>query len=198
MLQSALIKSAEAVLGIEKKHQPDWFRDSAPVLEPLLNKQHQLYSRWLSTKQVVDQQHFRQARGTARKAICNANNRWFQAKAEEAQNARFSGKVVWKCIKDMQHGRRGLIPHRSVTIRDEDGNPCTTPKAQQERWQRHFTRVLNVQSQFSMEVIQRARQRPMRTQLERKPSLEELTNALSKLKNGKAAGSSNILPEGSL
>ena len=46
-----------------------------------------------------------------------------------------------------------------------------------------------------MEEIQRARQRSQRTQLERKSSMEELTTALHKLKNGKAAGSTNILPE---
>ena len=61
--------------------------------------------------------------------------------------------MVWRCIRDMQHGRRGLVPTRSVTIQDEDGNPCITPKAQKQRWQRHFTKVLNVQSQFSMEEV---------------------------------------------
>ena len=195
VLQSALLESAETVLGTETRHQPDWFRDSATVLEPVLKRQHNLYTRWLATKRLADQLRFRQARGAARQAIRDAKNRWFQAKAVEAQRARFGGKVVWRCIRDMQHGRRGLVPSRSVTIQDEDGNPCITPKAQQQRWKRHFTKVLNVQSHFIMEEVQRARQRPLRTQLERKPSMEELTNALNKLKNGKAGGSSNILPE---
>ena len=103
--------------------------------------------------------------------------------------------MVWRCIRDMQYRRRGLVPSRSVTIQDEEGKPCITPKARQQRWQRHFATVLNVQSQFSMEEVQRARQRPLRTQLERKSSLGELATALHKLKNGKAGGSSNILPE---
>ena len=33
VLQSALLESAETVLGTETRHQPDWFRDSATVLE---------------------------------------------------------------------------------------------------------------------------------------------------------------------
>ena len=114
---------------------------------------------------------------------------------EEAQKARFWGKRVWKCIRDMQYGRRGVVPSRSATIKDENGNPCTTPSAQQQRWQRHFTNVLNTQSQFNMEEIQSVRQRPQRTYLESKPSICELRGALSKLKNGKAGGSSNILPD---
>ena len=46
-----------------------------------------------------------------------------------------------------------------------------------------------------MEEIQSVRQRPQRTYLENKPSMYELRRALSKLKNGKAGGSSNILPD---
>ena len=44
-----------------------------------------------------------------------------------------------------------------------------------------------------MEEIQNVRQRPQRTYLESKPSMYELRRALSKLKNGKAGGSSNVL-----
>ena len=102
---------------------------------------------------------------------------------------------MWKCIRDMQYGCRGPVPSRSVTIKDENGNPCTTPSAQQQQWQRHFTNVLNTQSQFNMEEIQSVRQRPQRTYLESKPSMYELKRALSKLKNGKAGGSFNILPD---
>lgn len=34
----------------------------------------------------------------------------FSKKALEAQRGKFSGKNTWKCVKDMQHGRHGLIP----------------------------------------------------------------------------------------
>ena len=36
VLQSALLDSAEAILSTENRHQPDWFRDSVTVLEPVL------------------------------------------------------------------------------------------------------------------------------------------------------------------
>ena len=63
VLQSALLESAETVLDTETRHQPDRFRDSATVLEPVLKCQHNLYTRWLATKLLADQLHFRQARG---------------------------------------------------------------------------------------------------------------------------------------
>lgn len=120
-----------------------------------------------------------------------------RGKAEEAEQTHFGGKNVWNRIRDMQHGRRGLVPSRSVTIKDEDGNSRTTPLVQQQQWQRQFTRALNVQSQFNIEVVLHARQRSLKEQLEQKPSMRELKVALNKLKNGKASGtcSSNIRPE---
>ena len=108
---------------------------------------------------------------------------------------RFGGKKVWKCIKDMQHGRRGLIPLRLGTILDEEGNVCATTDSQKQRWRRHFTKVLNLESQFNVNEIMKARQRPVRHELAELPTMEELMKAIGKVKNGKAAGSSGILPE---
>ena len=100
-------------------------------------------------------------------------------------------RTVWR--KEVyQCGRRGLLPSTTVTINNEDGNP---PSDEQQRWRRHLSTVLNVQSQFEREELEKVRQRPLRLDLARKPSTGELTTALGKLKSSKAAGSSNILPE---
>ena len=64
---------------------------------------------------------FREARGTARRAIKEAKNTWFLRKAEEIKRERFGGKKVQKAIRDMQQGRRGLLPSRSAVIYDEEG-----------------------------------------------------------------------------
>ena len=52
-----------------------------------------------------------------------------------------------------------------------------------------------MQSQFDPEELEKVRQCSLRADLAQKPSMRELTKALGKLKNGKAAGGSNILPE---
>ena len=49
--------------------------------------------------------------------------------------------------------RKGLIPVRTAVVRDEDGNDCPTVEAQQERWRRHFTNILNIQSDFDTEEL---------------------------------------------
>ena len=125
----------------------------------------------------------------------DAKNAWFLKKADVAQQQRFGGKEVWQSIRDMQRACRGLIPQRTGNIKDEDGEPCTSVDAKQQRWRRHFNGILNVESHFNQEELDRVRQRPMRPQLAEVPSLEELVEAVGKLKNGKASGSSGILPE---
>ena len=102
---------------------------------------------------------------------------------------------MWKNIRDMQRGRRGLVPMRSATIGDDKENLCTTPDEQQQQWRRHFTRVLNIPSPFDESEIGQTKQHPLRPQLAVVPSKEELEGAIRMMRNGKAGGNSGILPE---
>ena len=54
---------------------------------------------------------------------------------------------------------------------------------------------MSVHSTFDLEEIRRARQRTLRPEMGVLPSEKELLNAIKKLRNGKAAGESGILPE---
>ena len=67
---------------------------------------------------------FKVARKEAKKSIREAKNSWFRAKAQRRRA--FGRKKVWKCIRDMQFGRRGRGPTRVVVICDESGEPCST------------------------------------------------------------------------
>ena len=44
-VRGALTEAAEAVLGIENRHHPDWFRESADTLEPILQHRNNLYAK---------------------------------------------------------------------------------------------------------------------------------------------------------
>ena len=73
--------------------------------------------------------------------------------------------------------REGLAPVRSTVVGDEDGVLCSTNEAQNERWRRHFSKILNVQSEFSLDELGRVRQRPLRADLNQLPTEEELTRS---------------------
>ena len=83
----------------------------------------------------------------------------------EAEGGRNGGKIVWRCIRDIQHGQRGLIPVRTAAVRYENGNLCDTPDKQQQRWRRHFGQILNLQSEFDVEELSKVRQRQVRTDM---------------------------------
>ena len=116
-------------------------------------------------------------------------------KAEEIERERFGGKKVWNAIRDMQWGRRGLLPSRSVVIHDEDGVLCSSKDTQHQRRRRHFTKVFNITSQFDAEVMESVTQRQESDKLADEPTPEVVAKALGKWRNGKAADTSNILPE---
>ena len=92
------------------RHQPGCFRESIEALQPLLVARNAAYSRWLGTGRTEDLSKFRQARSTANSAIRKAKNDWFQEKAREIERERCGGKKVWKAIREMKHGCRGLLP----------------------------------------------------------------------------------------
>lgn len=50
------------------------------------------------------------AKRVARKAVREVKNKWFQAKVVEASAGRKGGKVVWRCIRDIQRSRREMVP----------------------------------------------------------------------------------------
>ena len=117
-LKAGLCETAESVLGYETRRQPDWFRESEADIKPLLERWTRLYTLWLSTAREGDWKKFVKARSDARRAVRGAKDNWFQRKALEAQRSQFGGKAVWRCVRDIQRGRRGLVPVRSAIVRD--------------------------------------------------------------------------------
>ena len=96
---------------------------------------------------------------------------------------------------NMQKGRRGVQSSRIVTINDENGAPCTTPSEQHQHWRKHFSNVLNVTNEFNATELAKVHEREVDDILGITPNAREVIRALGKLKNGKASGSSDILPD---
>ena len=195
VLRDTLASAAEDLLGISSCNQPDWFTDSLGHLQPLLTLHNEAYFKWVGTGAPADLIKFRKARGEARRAVRAAKNKWFQDKADIVEQDKFGGKQVWNCIRDMQHGKRGQVPSRVITIHDEDDMLCVSTASQHQQWRRHFAKVLNVASQHDERELDSVRQHEVDSSLADLPNEEDVQLALSQVGNGKAAGSSGILPE---
>lgn len=72
VLCTALTESAADVLGYEKSYQPDWFKKSFVMLDPLL---HRLYTTLLAASKEKDHVQFKQTRiVVVRKVIRKEND----------------------------------------------------------------------------------------------------------------------------
>jgi len=194
-VRDALTSAANDVLGFSSHRQADWFSDSLEHLQPLLMYRNEAYNNWINTGKYDDLIAFKKARGEARRAVKETKNRWFQEKAATVEQGQFGGKLVWNCIRDMQRGRRGRVPSRVITIHDENNVPCVSTASQHQRWRHHFTKVLNVVSEYDESELDLVRQREVDPSLACLPCEYDVQLALSQVKSGKAAGKSGILPE---
>ena len=155
------------------------------ILEPLLNRQNALFCTWLGAKTAKAYQAYREAKTAARLAVRKAKSEWYAKMASIGEEGRFGEKKVWDRIRTIQISKKGLIARRPSTIKDLDGNTCTSVEAQHQRWREHFSNVLNVRSRFSHTEIARIKQRGVDESLGAMPTLEELTRAVKGLQNGK-------------
>ena len=69
------------------------------------------------------------------------------------------------------------------------------PEEVKKTWYDHFTQVLNIPSQYRQEVLDELPYLPPVQELDRPPTLDELIEAIGKLRKGKTGGRTGILPE---
>jgi hypothetical protein len=128
-------------------------------------------------------------------AINNAKDEWIRKVALEGEGTNRDGKTRWKCIRKLQTLHRGRRPARTTSVLKENGELANDPDEISSRWHRHLTTILNVASQFSEETIASLEPRPTLWDLDEPPTEEEFQTAMDRLKTGKAAGMTGILPE---
>ncbi|XP_065185994.1 uncharacterized protein LOC135816821 [Sycon ciliatum] len=189
--------TGDTVLGRRSRPQPDWYIDSSDTLDPLLKRRNDAYAAWIAHGRQDDQfaRKFRSVRNASRSAIRRAKTQWLEEKAAEAERARFNGATVWKCIRDIQRATLGLAPTKVQAIKDEHGCVCTTEEERATRWCGHFKGVLNIRSCADPRVLALLLQLESQDDFAIPPQLAEVTKAVAHLQNGKAAGSSGIIPE---
>ena len=86
------------------------------MLKPLLEERNRWYRSWLSREKEEARSKFVSAQSTLRRVVKKVKNAWFQGKAMEVEQGKNSGKVAWHCIRNIQHGRRGLVPVKAAVV----------------------------------------------------------------------------------
>ena len=137
----------------------------------------------------------RESQRAIAKAVRHAKESWVKAVSLEAERSQTGGGAQWRCIRKLQTLHAGRQPTRVTSVQHEDGTLLTSATDIRDRWFRHFSGVLNIQSQFDPDVLAALGDEPLRMELDEPPSREEMVTAMHAMKAGKSGGASGILPE---
>ena len=155
-MRNALTESAKELLGHRHRVHPDWFLESRDSLQPLVDVQNQCYNDWLRAGRLSgDELHmkFKSVRSAARTALRRAKNTWFQTYAKKLQTSRFDSVRIWACVRLFQSGKGGYASTLCPPVRLETGDLCDSADEQVQRWHRHFTSFLRLETSFHPPVI---------------------------------------------
>ncbi|XP_022796524.1 uncharacterized protein LOC111334977 [Stylophora pistillata] len=137
------------------------------------------------------QKEYDAAHKEARKSSRKDKRCYIENLAKEAEDAAAKGNM-----KDLYYTTRkvaGKFCHVNHTIKDKQGNILTTTEEQLHRWVQHFGEVLNRPPPDEGTDIPEAEHLfPVNCAI---PSRREISSAIRKMKDGKAAGTDNIPAE---
>ena len=137
---------------------------------------------------------FRKHQTAVKHAVDAAKEEWISTLSGEAEKARKDGCQRWMNVRQLQMAFRGRRPRRPAALRKENGELTTSLEDVEKCWHSHFSKILNIPSEYHSDVIDEMRRHSPRGELDDPPILDELLIALGRLKKGKAGGKTGILP----
>ena len=168
-LKRCILTAAELSIGRAKKSQPDWFLESAHTIIPLLESKNRAHNKLLQYGSPAHRKEFRRHQRKVKVAIDKAKEEWIQKVALEGENSTKDGRTRWKSIRKLQMAHAGRKPTRPTAVLKENGELTENPEEVRARWHRHFTKILNVPSEFSDEVIHNMQSQPTHWDLDVPP-----------------------------
>ena len=192
--KNCTVKVAGEVLGHPERKHRDWFDENDSLINPLLNRLHELHL------QAIEDQHnngkaaeYRACKQETQKSLRNMKNTWWKERAVVLQCA--ADKRDYKTFYQELKAVHGPKQKSSPSIKSKDGVLITEPDKVLDRWAEHFKGVLNQDSQFYEPILQDIPQLDENTGLDALPTLEEVLLSIKQLTSGKAAGKDGIPPD---
>ena len=162
---------------------------------PLVAAKHRAHNKFLQTPTTAAKKEFRRQQRALKKAVDEAKEEWIGRVMRGAECAWRDGKQRWASIRKLQMAHAGRWPAQPTRLCKSDGEMTRGPEEVKKTWHEHFSRVLNIPSQYHQAVLDEMTSLPPALELDHPPTLEELIAALSRLKRGKAGGRTGILPD---
>lgn len=194
-IRDRLKQAAKNILGsLPRKQNPDWFNENEETISGALEVKKLCHNKTLdrpNDRKAAEE--YRKAKGNVQRITRQLKNKWFQEKAAEIQELAdtHNSGAFYKAVNTIY----GPARHTICPVKDEHGTLCKQEADIAERWRRYYCNLLNQSPSVDPEAIKMLPQYPKRVDLAECPTLEEVEQAMNKLKNGKAPGEDSLPAE---
>ena len=160
-----------------------------------LSDLHQKRLDWLSDRlNQAKKDRYQHVKSAVQAKIRKMKEEWWKEKARQIQSA--TNKNDLRAFYQELKAIHGPSFNGMSAVRSSDGRTILTdPTPIRERWAEHFEKLLNRPSNIADAVLEDLPSRPTLECLGLLVWLDEVTMAISELKNGKAPGSDSLPPE---
>ncbi len=194
-MKNAIIVTCRETLGTKKKRHQDWFDDNDEQLKLLIDEKRAAFVTLQNDQQSASKRkRYQECKAAVQKTTRDLKNKWWKEKAQEIQQ--LADKKDTRGFFSATNAIYGPSTHGQAPLKNKDGSTILTSNADiQTRWKEHFDDLLNQNATFDRNAINCIPRKPTDNSLSRTPTMEELEEAISTMKNNKAAGPDGIPAE---
>ena len=190
LFKSAVVECAKEVCGMRRvgagiRKGSEWWCEEVSMA---VAEKRRAFEVWLQQKDEVSYGRYKEKRNQARRAVRHAkvaaDERWGRRMTDNFQENK---KMFWKEVKRVRKGESG----KEERVKAVDGRMLSDVNEVRKRWAEYFERLLNVEEEREAEIVAVGREQRMNVLGELNESLitrEEVEEAVSDMKSGKAAG----------
>jgi len=184
---SALKEVAEEVLGKQRKKKQSWISNEAL---DLCDKRREKKNK--RKKGPLEAEEYRTANAEVRKKLCEDKDTWINQQCEtlEAEISRNNTKMAFNIVKKLTKERVS----KATIIEDKNGNVLTDKDQITDRWREYCEELYNYKGEVDNNILRRL-ENVQDQEVSPPISLDEIVEAVRKLKKDKSPGADNIPAE---
>ena len=193
-LAESMRSSAEATLGVKVRVCPDWFSANRNELSVLINNRNSAVFQKITRPTRGSINRAKNTRKELKNAIKRAKSDWIKKLCDSVSNPnslRHGTKDYWDCIKLLKRGMSKPTPSKQVMMTKENGDKCSSAEENTRVFKNHFEKLYNRTPSYDPSVLDLLDQHPIMESTGLPPQDEEISKAISRLKN-KAPGASGL------